>query len=174
MVAKPKWKCIKNATFWYMSRLLRFPFCRILIQVAVSINEKRDSIKILTWDPRYFPFRNRCFQISLKGNFSPVSFLKTIAPPKSRGKFLIKAVDDTLQPIFYTSKLPEIRIMMRTHVKNLTVIKWFLSIHLYQVSTANHFELVRLTPRAKPDTSFDPVRTCTHSRESCEKCSIII
>ena len=35
MVAKPKWKCIKNATFWYMSRLPRFPFCRILIQVAV-------------------------------------------------------------------------------------------------------------------------------------------
>ena len=35
MVAKPKWNCIKNATSWYMSRLLRFPFCRILIQVAV-------------------------------------------------------------------------------------------------------------------------------------------
>ena len=52
-----------------------------------------------------------------KETLLPVSFLKTIAPPKSRGMFLIKAVDDTLQPIFYTSKLPEIRIMMRTHVK---------------------------------------------------------
>ena len=61
-----------------------------------------------------FPLEIDVSRYLQKVTLPPVSFLKTIAPPKSRGMFLIKAVDDTLQPIFYTSKLPEIRIMMNS------------------------------------------------------------
>ena len=139
-----------------------------------SINEKRDSIKILTWDPRYFPFRNRCFQISSKGNFTTRKRPKNDCPTKKPWIFFNQSCWWYVATYFFIHQNSQKSESWWTHVKNWTVIKWFLYIHLDQVSCASHFELVRLTPRAKPDTSLDPVRTCTHSRESCEKCSIII
>ena len=40
MFAKQVLKCIKNAKFWYTSRLQRFPFCRMSIQVTVLFDSE--------------------------------------------------------------------------------------------------------------------------------------
>ena len=53
-----------------------------------------------------FPLEIDVSRYLQKVTLPPVSFLKTIAPPKSRVIFLIKAVDDTLQPIFLYIKTP--------------------------------------------------------------------